>query len=145
MTQIDFYFNARDRIRIACRIATKAYRQNLRVLVLVPDNESATSVDQILWTDEPTGFIPHCKTTHTLVMNTPVLIATSAEQSWHEEVLINLTDRPPELFGKFLRLIEIVSLDSSERDLARHRFRFYKERGYEIRNHDLSARGHITQ
>jgi DNA polymerase-3 subunit chi len=35
-------------------------------------------------------------------------------------------------------LIEIVSLDEQDRADARERFRFYRDRGYEIRTHDLS-------
>ncbi len=145
MTRIDFYFNANDRIRMACKITAKAYRQKLGVVVCVADGESAKLVDQILWADEPTGFIPHCKSTHSLIMQTPVVIATSVEQSLHDEVLINLTDKPPEAFSRFQRLVEIVSLDSSDRNSARERFRFYKDRGYEMHNHDLSARSDTAQ
>ena len=140
MTRIDFYFNANDRIRMACKIVAKAYRQKLRVVIFVSDNDSAKTLDQMLWSDEPTGFIPHCKSTHSLAEHTAVLIAASAQQLPHDEVLVNLTDRPPEAFGRFQRLIEIVSMTSADRDSARQRFRFYKDRGYEIRNHDLSAR-----
>lgn len=145
MTQIDFYFNANDKIRMACKIAAKAYRQRLRVVICTPDNESAKSVDQRMWSDDPTDFIPHCKSTHSLVFQTPVLISMSTEQLPHDEVLINLLDRPPEAFGKFQRLIEIVSIDTFDRESARQRFRFYKDRGYEIRNHDLSARNASRQ
>ncbi len=38
MTRIDFYFNASDRIRMACKVAAKAYRQKLRVVVWIADN-----------------------------------------------------------------------------------------------------------
>ena len=145
MTRIDFYFNANDRIRTACKVAAKAYRQKHRVVVCVTDTESARLIDHMLWSDEPTGFIPHCQSTHSLVMNTPVLITMRVEESAHDEVLINLTNSPPRVFGRFQRLIEIVSLDASDRDSARDRFRFYKDRGYEIHHHDLSARSHSAQ
>jgi DNA polymerase-3 subunit chi len=35
-------------------------------------------------------------------------------------------------------VIEIVSTDGADRELARERYRFYRDRGYEIRNHDMS-------
>ena len=145
MTRIDFYFNASDRIRMACKVAAKAYRRKLRVVVCVTDNESARLIDHMMWSDEPTGFIPHCQSTHSLAMTTPVLITMRAEESAHDEVLINLTNRPPEVFGRFQRLIEIVSLDAPDRASARDRFRFYKDRGYEIHHHDLSARSDSAQ
>lgn len=145
MTRIDFYFNANDRIQMACKITAKAYRQKLGVFVCVADGESAKLVDRLLWSDDPTGFIPHCGGTHSLAMHTPVLIAMTTEQSSHDDVLINLTDRPPEAFSRFRRLVEIVSLDASDRNSARERFRFYKDRGYEIFHHDLSARFNTAQ
>ena len=37
------------------------------------------------------------------------------------------------------RLIEIVSLDEEDRRRARERYKFYRDRGYEIRTHDLST------
>ena len=40
------------------------------------------------------------------------------------------------------RLIEIVSLDDADVGAARARYRFYRDRGYEIRSHDLSQAGH---
>jgi DNA polymerase-3 subunit chi len=37
--------------------------------------------------------------------------------------------------------MEIVTREESDRERARARFRFYRERGYEIRTHDLSQSG----
>ena len=140
MTRIDFYFNADNRMRTACRIVSKAYRQNLRVIVYAPEDSAAKSIDQLLWTIEPTGFIPHCKSTHIIAPISPVVITSSENTLAHDEVLINLADKPPDSFGRFRRLVEIVSTESSDRESARERFRFYKDRGYLIENHDLAAR-----
>ncbi|MNC95608.1 DNA polymerase III subunit chi [compost metagenome] len=52
-------------------------------------------------------------------------------------MLINLRPQQPPYFGRYQRLIEIVSLDDGDRAGARERFRFYRDRGYEIRSHDL--------
>ena len=43
----------------------------------------------------------------------------------HDNVLINLHDTTPTFFSRFERLIEIVSLDSTDQDAARLRWRFY--------------------
>jgi len=55
-------------------------------------------------------------------------------------VLINLHPERPEYFSRFKRLIEIVSLDDADRARARERFIFYRDRGFEIRTHDLSKK-----
>jgi DNA polymerase-3 subunit chi len=33
-----------------------------------------------------------------------------------------------------------VSIDEEDRRLARERFKYYRDRGYDIRSHDLSKR-----
>jgi DNA polymerase-3 subunit chi len=56
-------------------------------------------------------------------------------------VLINLHDAPPPFFSRFERLAEVVGADEAGAAAARERFRFYRERGYELRTHNLSERG----
>ena len=41
MTTIDFYFNAADRMQIACRLAGKAHAQRKRLLIYAPQPETA--------------------------------------------------------------------------------------------------------
>jgi DNA polymerase-3 subunit chi len=86
----------------------------------------------------PIGFVPHCAPDDPLAAETPVIIDCSGDNLLHDEVLLNLRTESPLFFGRFQRLIEIVSLDDEDRRAARERFRFYRERGYEIRTHDLS-------
>ena len=52
MTTIDFYFNAEDRLQVACRLAGKALKQGSRLLIYAPEPETAKSIDDG-WTDEP--------------------------------------------------------------------------------------------
>ena len=53
-------------------------------------------------------------------------------------MLLNLHCEWPPAFSRFQRLVEIVGRDDEDRAAARGRFRFYRDRGYEIVNHDLS-------
>jgi len=41
MTSIDFYFNADDRLQVACRLAGKAMKQGQRLLIYAPQAETA--------------------------------------------------------------------------------------------------------
>ncbi|MGB8433760.1 MAG: DNA polymerase III subunit chi [Burkholderiales bacterium] len=137
MTRIDFYHDATDRLQVACRLAAKAAQQQLRVLIYAPDAEVARNVDRMLWTSPPTGFLPHCMVHDRLAADTPVLIAADADTTPHDEVLVNLGDDRPAHFARFQRLVEIVGRDEPGRAAARDRFRFYRERGYEIYTHHL--------
>jgi DNA polymerase III subunit chi len=71
---------------------------------------------------------------------TPILIDhDEAAPPAHDGVLLNLRAEQPPFFSRFQRLIEIVSLDEADRARARERFRFYRDRGYPIETHNLSA------
>ena len=138
MTRIDFYFEAEDKLRVACRLSAKAAQQKLRVLIYAPDEAEAQRIDKLLWTWQATGFLPHCMTRSPLAAQTPVLITHDPEDTPHDEVLLNLHSQWPPAFSRFQRLVEIVGRDDTDREAARERFRFYRDRGYEIVNHDLS-------
>lgn len=138
MTQIDFYTNVADKAHTACRIAAKGYSLGHRILVFCPDAQSAQAVDRLLWTTPPTGFVPHCSPADPLAPLTPIIIGYRDDEPVHDEVLLNLRAEWPAFFGRFQRLIEIVSLDDEDRAAARSRYKFYRDRGYEIRTHDLA-------
>jgi DNA polymerase-3 subunit chi len=137
VTQIDFYTNVADKLATACRIAAKAYGLGHRMLVLCPDRETASRVDRMLWTAPATGFIPHCAPTDPLAAETPIIVDASGDAPVGDEVLLNLRAEWPPFFGRYQRLVEIVSTDEQDKIGARDRFKFYRDRGYEIRTHDL--------
>ena len=139
MTSIDFYFNATNRLEVACRLAGKAVAQKKRVLIYAPGADMAQKIDRLLWTWQAISFVPHCLAGDALAVETPVLIASDAEGAADCEVLLNLSHACPEFFARHERLLEIVSRDDEERKAGRTRYAWYRERGYAIRNHDLAA------
>ncbi len=138
MTRIDFYSNADPKLQVACQLAAKAVQQSLRVLILAPDETTARAIDKLLWSVPATGFLPHCMVRDALAPETPVLIARNCDALPHDEVLLNLGADSPAPFSRFRRLIELVANDDEDRQSGRARFRFYRDRGYEIHHHDLS-------
>lgn len=140
MTRIDFYVDADDRLRVACRLAAKAVAQQLRVLVYAPDGEVAAALDRLMWTTPAIGFVPHVMAEHRLASETPVVIARGDSALPHDEVLVNLARESPHAFARFQRLVEIVSCEEEDRRAARERYRFYRDRGYAIRTHSLADR-----
>ena len=138
MTRIDFYFEAEDKLQVACRLSAKAAQQKLRVLIYAHDEAQAQKIDRMLWTWQATSFLPHCMTRSPLAAETPVLITHDPQDTPHDEVLLNLHSERPPAFSRFRRLVEIVGRGEEDREAARARFRFYRDRGYEIAKHDLS-------
>lgn len=141
MTSVDFYFNADDRLQVACRLAGKTVSQNRRLLIYTPDAELAQRLDRMLWTIPATGFVPHCRADEAVADRTPVLIAAEAVSPPGCELMLNLAQDCPPHFERFERLLEIVARDDAERLAGRSRYRFYKERGYPINDHDLGRSG----
>jgi DNA polymerase-3 subunit chi len=70
---------------------------------------------------------------------TPIVIDHRGDEPVGDQILINLRPEWPPFFSRFERLVEIVSVDDEDRERGRERFKFYRERGYEIRRHDLSG------
>ncbi len=141
MTQIDFYTHVEDKLNTAARVAAKAYRQKLRSTVLCSDAETAQRFDRLLWVTPAIAFIPHCFADDPLARVTPIVLDWRSAEIMNDDLLLNLSGERPPSFSRFRRLIEIVALDDADRDAARERYRFYRDRGYEIRTHDLSGNG----
>jgi len=141
MTQVDFYTQVDDKLLFACQITAKAVAKRLPVLIYASDAAQAGAIDRLLWTTPTTSFIPHCAPTHRLAKETPVIIAHAPQDNFlHHDILVNLQNEWPPFFSRFERLIEIVSQDEADKAAGRARWKFYKDRGYQLQNHDMSRR-----
>ncbi|HVF63267.1 MAG TPA: DNA polymerase III subunit chi [Casimicrobiaceae bacterium] len=138
MTSIDFYTRVDDPIGIAARLVGKAFAQHGHVRVLTPDAEATAALDRLLWMQPAVGFLPHCTLSAPLASDTPIIVDHAVEHAGPAEVLINLASTPPPFFARFERLAEIVSCDEASANAGRERYRFYRERGYELRVHSMT-------
>jgi len=139
MTQVDFYTHVEDKLLFACQLTRKVYGQKRPLVIYAADFAVASKIDNLLWSSPSVGFIPHCPAEHRLAAQTPVLIAREQHEFPHHDVLVNLHDQWPPFFSRFERLVEIVSTDEADQAGARERFRFYRDRGYEIRTHAIKT------
>ena len=138
MTRIDFYSNAEPKLQVACRLVAKIVQQGLRVFVYAPDENTARAFDELLRTYQAAGFVSRCAAHHAPSAETPVVIACEGVEIAHHDVMINLHVDSPPSFSRFERLVELVGAGNDDRRFARSRFRFYRDRGYEINHYDLS-------
>lgn len=139
MTQIFFYSGSDDKLKTACRLCAKALQQGLRVMVYTPETILLEKLDELLWSFSPTSFIPHCiiHDNERLIKVTPVILSDQIQFNGHFDILINLHQQSPPLFGQFNRLIEIAGTSHDDKLAARERYRFYKDAGYEIQHYNL--------
>lgn len=148
MTKVDFYTGSTDKLRTACQLSHKAMQNGLRVLLHAPDEAVTEALDKLLWHYPATAFIPHCRSNEIAAKDTPdlslskcpVVLGHQEETFPHSELLISLHNVCLPFFSHFERLIEIVSQDEEDARLGRERYKFYKDRGYEMRHFDLSKK-----
>jgi DNA polymerase-3 subunit chi len=138
MTRIDFYFNVPHIHRQVAILGEKEVTEGRRVFVLTPDAAASRDLETMLWSHVPTGFLPHCRSRDRHVSETPLVIDWDGVKLPHDDILINLQPEYPAFFSRFQRLIELVGLDDAGREAARIRYRFYRDRGYEIRTVDVA-------
>lgn len=137
MTRIDFYQLDQQRHRtedVVCRLCAKAYAQKQNILVLTEDHDHSEQLDQVMWIFEDDSFLPH-DIEESEGFRTPVLIHNNPGAVEDREILINLSTSIPDFFPQFERVLELVT--EHNRDSARERYRYYKDRGYELHHHNL--------
>ena len=99
----------------------------------------AQQVDELLWGFREESFIPHqLMSEKNDDQPVKVLIGHDAEPPLECDVLINLAEQVPLFFSRFPRVAEIVGSDESQKLQARERFRFYRDRGYQLSTHDIT-------
>jgi len=139
MTRIDFYFNASSKAEVARKLASKALHAGSQILIFTRDHARARELDVYFWTSHQLSFLPHVLCGHRLADKTPILIGDDPGNLRRPDVLINLDAETPDCFTRFDRMLEIVTDDPQDKEMARSRFRYFKERGYSLDVHDLSA------
>jgi len=138
MTKIDFYTGSTDKLRTACQLSHKAMQKGVRTSISLPDAPSCDALDKLLWHYPATAFIPHCRSNADEAADMPVILNSGSDKFPHHDLLITLHSECVPFFSRFERVIEIVSTDAEDSRLGRERYKFYKDRGYELRHFDLS-------
>jgi len=142
MTRIDFYVldqaEPQGRERFACRLAEKAYKLGNKVFIHTTDEQQAQAVDDLLWSFRAGSFVPHSRRPEDAA-TAPVMIAAAGEPEQTTDVLINLADEVPLFFSRFLRVAEVVDGQDEVRRAGRERFKFYRERGYDLESHPIHS------
>lgn len=142
MTEIDFHFNAPDKIGHACRLLRKAVVGGGARVVVAADADMIDVVDAALWQFSPSDFIAHCRNDGdaVVVARSPVVLKVPGAAGLpHRQVLVNLGKAVPDGFERFERLIEVVTANEDDRVAGRARWRHYADRGYAMKRHDLAG------
>lgn len=145
MTRIDFYVlssgGAQHRGVFACRLAEKAVGQGMNIYVHTSGPGETSQLDELLWTFRDGSFLAHLTVEEAKRADpeglTRILIGHEGCPDNLDGLLINLDSDVPQFFSRFERLAEIVGDDDAARHDARERYRFYRDRGYQLNSHTL--------
>lgn len=96
-------------------------------------------MDTLLWTFNDQSFIPHDRIEKSQADITPVTIAVKLQNTEEHDILINLDSTIPECFSQFERLLEPVDNDETNRAASRDHYRYYRDCGYMINNHEINS------
>jgi len=138
LTSISFYKVGGDHAAAAalvCQLIYKAHQRGQQILCLVESDGQAQALSDQLWAVEPQAFVAHG-----LSVAEPVAISAGVEPGDHHDLLINLRSETPSWFSRFERVVEVIHSEPTYQQAKRERFAFYKQRGYPLEFHDLSAK-----
>ena len=152
MARIDFHSNVADKLEYACRLTRKIWSatpegQPVRNIVMVGEKADLKKLDELLWTFSSTDFLPHCFIDDELATETPIVLSTEFASSIlsslpHADVMIHLGIQMPQdvaaLVARFPRIVEVVTVDETERLAGRERYKAYRDLGHELYNFDQS-------
>ena len=139
MTLVGFYVvqtsDPGQRLRVAARLADKAFQRGHRIFINATDEAQATEINELLWSIRPASFLPHGL--HGQEHSETIAIGWGQEPNNHNDLLINLQLEIPSFFSRFARVAEVVTQEPDSLAALRKSWTFYKERGYQLEKHDL--------
>ncbi len=142
--RLDFYIlqdvERQAMLRFACRLAAKAVGAGKPIYVHAQSGAEAEEFDELLWCYPPNRMIPHGLAGQPAAAGAPVVVGSAPEltedMDWAAQgLLINLCDEAPAFVDRFERAAEIIV--GENRTSGRARYRFYRDRGYQLSTHEL--------
>ena len=141
--RVDFYIledaSSTGRLKLACKLAEKAYLASQTVLVWHTDPAELRAFDELLWTFNDGSFVPH-----EMVVNgaagtaeAPVALSAGIAPSANVDIIINLAAELPSCLSQTRRVAEIIDGDDTRRRAGRARFKAYRELGVQPASHNI--------
>jgi DNA polymerase-3 subunit chi len=140
--RIDFYVTEDSgeaaRLRLACRVAEKAYLARQRVVVFCDDPAVLPRFDEMLWTFGEGSFVPHDTVTREgAECAAPIALTTGPLPEGEWQVLVNLGATAPACYPRFERVAEFLDARPDVRAAGRERFKTYRANSIEPHTHNV--------
>jgi DNA polymerase-3 subunit chi len=139
MTRVEFYFNVVNKFEKTAELCEKALVKGRQLTVYTQNEAMSEDVQKSLWQYSPGSFLANSNVNEAHSRFAPIVIDAIGENLLQDDVLINLQTAQPLFFSRFRYLVELVGNEEADKTAARARFRFYKDRGYDIKSTDATA------
>lgn len=142
--RVDFYVledaASAARLRLACKLAEKAYMASQSVLVWTTDTAELCALDELLWVFNDGSFVPHEMLPPTGALGAaPVLLSSGVPPAADVDIIINLDVGLPSCLPRTQRVAEIIDGDDARRRAGRARFKAYRDLGVQPASHNIRA------
>ena len=142
--RVDFYVleesSASARLKLACKLAEKAYLASQTALVWHTDADELRAFDELLWTFMDGSFVPHEMLpagTAVSAIESPVILSAATTPPMVVDIVINLAPGVPECLAQTRRVAEIIDGDDTRRRAGRARFKAYRDLGIQPASHNI--------
>lgn len=143
MTQVEFYSVESEQNKLPfahiTEVVKRGYRKGQKVFIHTDSKKLAEKIDEILWTHDAKSFLPHQLVGEDENTKPPIEIGFGQQPNIHPDILINLSSEVPLFFSHFNWVFEYAYGDDANKEKARTRFKFYRERGYPLNHRKISA------
>lgn len=139
MTRVEFFFNVTDKLAKAAELCERAVAKGRQLTVFTQDEAMSHQLQQQLWQHAPSSFLPSALPQEDIGIYTPIILDAVGSHLLQDDILINLKIEHPPFFSRFRYLVELVGNDESDKVAARQRYKFYRDRGYQVKSTDAAA------
>ena len=138
MTRVEFIINVPDKLAKVAELCDRALAKGRQLTVFTHDDTMSRTLQQKLWQQSATSFLPSSLADDVMCEFSPIVLDMRGDNLIQDDVLINLQSEHPPFFSRFRYLVELVGLEELDKAAARVRFKFYRDRGYEIKSTDMA-------
>jgi DNA polymerase-3 subunit chi len=139
MTRVEFFFNVPDKLAKAAELCEKAVAKGRQLTVFTQSAGMSKLLQQQLWQQSATSFLPSAVPDDVSSQYAAIILDAEGSNLIQDDILINLQTEYPPFFSRFRYLVELVGMEEDDKLAARVRYKFYRDRGYQVKSTDVAA------
>jgi len=139
MTRVEFFLNVPDKLAKTAELCERAVAKGRQLTVFTQDAAMTERMQKQLWQLSATSFLPSAGPDDMESQHASIIVDAIGKRLLQDDILINLQMEHPPFFSRFRYLVELVGVDESDKAAARVRYKFYRDRGYQVKTTDVAV------